>query len=364
MLFVLIAVSLLTFVLARGALPPETALAPFVTPRMDDSAKLSLARSLGVATMSCPSFAALLDHQAGCIVPLWGQYYAWLNAVLDGNWGYSLLPGISGGSTLTWDVFFARFPDTAVLAVAGTFLTIIIAVPIGIVSATHNNKLPDHLSRMLALLGYSMPIFWLAYLLQVVFGIYAKVPSGGYQLALLPTNGDFSSMCGLCVSKPGSIAVYTHSPLVDSIVSGNPQYFWDSLVALVLPAVTLSVSTVAILTRVIRSSMLEVLRQDYILLARSKGLAERIVIYRHALKNALLPASTLMGLIFAYLLGGVIVVETIFSWPGVGAAAYMASVVLDINFLELYILVTAVIIVVANLTADIAYAMLDPRIRY
>jgi peptide/nickel transport system permease protein len=110
--------------------------------------------------------------------------------------------------------------------------------------------------------------------------------------------------------------------------------------------------------------MLEVLRQDYILLARSKGLTERVVIYRHALKNALLPASTLMGLIFAYLLGGVIVVETIFSWPGVGAAAYTASIVVDINFLELYILVTAVIIVLANLTADIMYAMLDPRIRY
>ncbi|MCL4518058.1 MAG: ABC transporter permease, partial [Thaumarchaeota archaeon] len=136
------------------------------------------------------------------------------------------------------------------------------------------------------------------------------------------------------------------------------------LQALILPTLTLAYGTMAAMTRVLRSSMMEALRQDYILLARSKGIAERTVIYRHALKNAMLPAITIAGLIFAYLLGGVVVVEDIFAWPGVGQAILQASLYLDANFLELYTLVFALVIVLANLCVDILYAVLDPRIRY
>jgi len=124
------------------------------------------------------------------------------------------------------------------------------------------------------------------------------------------------------------------------------------------------VTTIAALTRVLRSSMLEALRQDYVLLARSKGLRERVVIYRHALRNALLPAVTIAGLIVATLFGGVVLIEIVFAWPGIGAAAVSASLNFDVNFLELYILVTALILVVTNLFVDIIYAKLDPRIRY
>jgi peptide/nickel transport system permease protein len=153
-------------------------------------------------------------------------------------------------------------------------------------------------------------------------------------------------------------------PVVDSLLSGNLGYFWNALVALILPTITLSVSTLGALTRIVRSSMMEALRQDYVLLARSKGLKERVVVYRHAFRNAVLPALTISGLIFAFLLGGVVVVEYIFSWPGVGSAAVIATTVFDVNFLELYILVTSLIIVVANLGVDILYAVLDPRIKY
>jgi len=364
MVFVLFAVSLIVFLLARGALPPETALAPYITPRLDDAAKLSLAKSLAVATQSCPSWGAFLQHQPNCLVPLWEQYAVWLQNVLSGNWGYSLLPGISGGTTKTWDVFAARFAYTAELAIAGAVLTIVVALPLGIVSATHNNKLPDHVSSLIAIAGYSMPIFWLGYLLLLVFGVYIAVPIGGYSVGLLPTNGAFSTTCGACVNSPGSISVYTGMPVVDSLLSGNPGYFWNALVALILPTITLSVSTLGALTRIVRSSMMEALRQDYVLLARSKGLKERVVVYRHAFRNAVLPALTISGLIFAFLLGGVVVVEYIFSWPGVGSAAVIATTVFDVNFLELYILVTSLIIVVANLGVDILYAVLDPRIKY
>ncbi|MDA4127069.1 MAG: ABC transporter permease, partial [Thaumarchaeota archaeon] len=167
-----------------------------------------------------------------------------------------------------------------------------------------------------------------------------------------------------CLTTPGTITTYTGMPVVDSLLSGNVSYFWNSLVALVLPTITLSVSTLGALTRIVRSSMMEALRQDYVLLARSKGLKERVVVYRHAFRNAVLPALTISGLIFAFLLGGVIVVEYIFSWPGVGAAAESATTVIDVNFLELYILVTSLIIIVANLGVDILYAILDPRIKY
>ncbi len=357
--FVLLAVSVIVFYLTRGLLPPEAALAPYITPRMDDSTKLNLARSLGVATSSCSSWGALTAHQNGCVVPTWGQYFVWLQNVIGGNWGYSLLPGISGTET-TWDVFTTRFPYTAELAILGTVLTIAIGIPLGIVSATHNNRLPDHLSRMFSLGGYSIPAFWFGLMLQLLFVLYLGINGSG----LLPSNGAISTTCAVCLSEPGKITTFTGAPLLDSLLSGNVPYFWDSLVAIILPTITLAITSIGALTRIVRSSMMEALRQDYILLARSKGLKDRVVIYRHALRNALLPAITVSGLLLSFLLGGVIIVEIVFSFPGVGYTSYIASTVFDINFLELYVLVTALIIVVTNLVVDVIYAKLDPRIRY
>ena len=363
MLFVLFAVSVIVFYLTRGVLPPASALAPYITPRMNDITKLAEARALGVATSSCPSWSDFTSRAPGCVVPLYLQYFSWLENVFSGNWGFSLIPGIGTGTT-TWNLFATRFPLTAELAIAGGIVTIVVAIPLGIVSATHNNKAPDHASRIVALTGYSMPIFWLAFLLQIIFVIYVRIQSGQYSLGLLPSNGIIGTTCGICIPHPGTISTFTGMPVLDALLSGNGAYFWDSFVALILPTITLAYGTMAAMTRVLRSSMLECLKQDYILLARSKGIAERTVVYRHALKNAMLPAITIAGLIFASLLGGVVVVEYVFSWPGVGQAALQASLYLDANFLELYTLVFALIIVVANLCVDILYAFLDPRIRY
>ena len=359
MIFVLFVLSLLIFYLTRGLLPPSTALAPYITPRITDAGKLSLARALGVATTTCPSFSDFVSQTNGCIVPLWGQYYGWLTNVLIGNWGFTLLPGIAGTAT-TWDVFFSRFPYTAELAIAGAILTILIGIPLGIVSATHNNKLPDHASRIISLGGYSVPQFWFGAMLQILFVLYVRVSGAG----LLSATGALSTTCGICIPNPGQIISYTGLPMLDAILSFNFPYFWDSVVALTLPAITLAITSIGALTRIVRSSMMEVLKQDYILMARSKGLKEKVVIYRHALKNAVLPAVTISGLLVAYLLGGVVIVEIVFSWPGVGNASLAAANVLDINFLELYVLVTAVIIVVTNLVVDVLYSIIDPRIRY
>jgi peptide/nickel transport system permease protein len=359
MVLVLFGLSILIFYLTRGLLPPSFALAPYVTPRMDDATRLSVARGIDVATSSCPSWTAFVNQQSGCIVPLWGQYLTWLENALRGNWGLTLLPGISGTDT-TWHVFSSRFPYTAELALAGAILAILIGVPLGIISATHNNKLPDHLARIFSVGGYSVPQFWFGAMLQIVFVLYVRVNGTG----LFPASGALATTCGVCIANPGSISAFTGVPMLDALLSANPSYFWDALVALVLPALTLAITSVGAISRIVRSSMMDALRQDYITLARSKGLRERAVVYKHALRNALLPAVTVSGLLAAYLLGGVVVIEIVFSWPGVGNTALVAAEVLDINFLELYVLVTATIIVVINLAVDLIYAKLDPRIRY
>jgi peptide/nickel transport system permease protein len=230
----------------------------------------------------------------------------------------------------------------------------------GIISATHNNKLPDHVSRVTSLVGYSLPTYWFGYMLQILFVLYLTIGGKG----LFQGSGALATECAICFSSPGSINSITTMPLLDSLLSGNIPYFWDSFLATVLPILTLALGTLSALTRIVRSSMMEALRQDYILLARSKGLRERVVVYRHALRNAMLPAITVSGLIFSFLLGGVVLVETVFAYPGIGQAIVSASLVVDINFLELYVLVTAAILVITNLCVDMIYAVLDPRIRY
>ena len=343
MVLVLFGLSLLIFYLTRGLLPPNFALAPYITPRMDDATRLSVAKALNVATSSCPSYTAFVQHQAGCLVPVWGQYTKWLENALTGNWGLTLLPGITGTDT-TWHVFISRFPYTAELALAGAVIAILLGVPLGIISATHNNRLPDHVARIFSVGGYSVPQFWFGAMLQLVFVLYIRVNGTG----LLPASGVLATSCGVCIPDPSS----------------TPAFLWDSFIALLLPALTLAITSIGAISRIVRSSMMESLRQDYVTLARSKGLRERVVVYRHALRNALLPAVTVSGLLAAYLLGGVVVIEIVFSWPGVGNTALVAAQNNDVNFLELYVLVTATIIVLINLAVDLVYAKLDPRIRY
>ena len=361
MVFVLFGLSLMIFLLLRAAIPPTLALEPYITPRMTPDQKLILAQSLGVATQACPSFQAFSSLEPMCLVPVWSQYTSWIQAILSGNWGYTLLPGYTSGATPTLTVFERAFPYTAQLAIMGAILTIAIGIPLGVVSATHSNKLPDHLSRIVSLGGYSIPQFWFGSVLLILLAVDIRVGPFG----ILPTSGTPATNCLICFSGVSqTIPTITGSPILDGLLEGNFKYAWDSFVAFILPAITLSVTSVGALTRIVRSSMLDVLRQDYILLARSKGLNERVVIYRHALKNALLPAVTIAGLLTAFLFGGVIVIEIVFGLPGVGYTSYIAFTVNDVNFIELYVLVTAAIIVVTNLVVDIIYAKLDPRIRY
>src|SRR5579872_3816670 len=171
---VLTGISLIVFYLGRAFLSPSVAVTPYITPRMNNVAKLAQAQSVGVATLGCPSWTAFVQRSSACIVPVYDQYLTWARMVFSGNWGYSLIPGIAGGQT-TWNVFWLRFPVTAELAIVGGLLTVVIALPLGIISASHRNKLADHASRLIALSGYSMPIFWLGYVLQIIFVLYLKI---------------------------------------------------------------------------------------------------------------------------------------------------------------------------------------------
>ena len=331
MIFVLLGVSVIIFYLARGFPTGIDPVAPYIHPKMTAEQIAEVRRLHG------------FDQ------PLHIQYFYWLQDVLKGDWG---LTGVWAQGRPVSKVFFLSFPFTVELSVAAIILTVAIGLPLGIISAVKNNKIPDHISRIIALTGYSTPSYWFGFMLQLVFFYYFSL----WGLPTLPSSG--ASGMG------GAVSRVIGMPVLDGLLAGNLEYTLDALRHLILPAFSLAFISLGFLARIVRASMLEVLRQDYIILARSKGLNERVVIYRHALKNALIPAVTLTGMFFAFLLGGAMITEFVFAWPGVGQLALQAVMQGDSNFLLLYTLVLAAIIVVANLVVDIAYVFLDPRIKY
>jgi peptide/nickel transport system permease protein len=331
MIFVLLGVSVVVFYFARGFPTAFDPVAPYITVRMT-AAQIAEVRRI---------------H--GFDQPLYIQYFFWLRNVLNGDWG---LAGIWAQGKPVSKVFFDSFPYTVELSVTALILTVSIGLPLGIISAVKNNKIPDHISRIIALTGFATPSYWFGFMLQLVFFYYFSL----WGLPNLPSSGA-SGMGGV-------VPRVTGMPVLDGLIGGNLAYTLDALRHLILPAFSLAFISLGFLARIVRASMLEVLRQDYITLARSKGLKERVVIYRHALKNALIPALTLTGMFFAFLLGGAMITEFVFSWPGVGQLSLQAVTQGDSNFLLLYTLVLAAIIVIANLVVDVAYVFLDPRIKY
>lgn len=293
---VMLGVSIITFALIN--------LAP------GDPAELML-RSEGVE----PTREAVeaLRRELGLNAPVHVRYARWLWNTLHFDLGKSYRTA----RPVTGEIL-DRFPATLELTVAALVFVILFAVPAGILSSLYRNALIDHLSRMLALLGASLPGFWLGLLLIYFFSV---------KLGILPVMGR------------------------------------GSLKHLVLPAVTLGLAMAAVYARLLRASMLEVLGQDFIKVARAKGLQEKWVIGRHALKNAILPAVTIFGMSFGNLLGGAVIIETIFAWPGIGKFAVDSIFNRDYPVIQGYALFMAMIFVLANLLVDISYRLLDPRIR-
>lgn len=272
--------------------------------------------------------------------PVYMQIYYYLrNLVLDFDLGVS----VTSGRPVLKDLQ-AFFPATFEMAIFAFLLAILIGIPLGVISALRRNKTLDHFSRFVALGGVSTPLFWSALLMQLLFY---------YKLGWLPAIGRLSV----------DIERYTGFVLLDSLLNGNLAAFGDAARHLVLPVVTLAFYTMGYLVRITRASMLEVLEAEYVNTARAKGLPRKIVIYRHALKNAIVPPLTLLGMTFGRLLGGTVLLETIFAWPGMGRYAAGSIIQVDLPAVVGFTLVTALVMILSNLVVDVLYSVIDPRVR-
>ncbi len=301
-----------------------------------------LVANLGQRAMSDPATVAAFKAEWGLDKPPHEQYLTYLGNLLRGNLGKS----IKNRRPVIEDIR-AFMPATIELALSSIVVGVFLGVTFGVVSAVNRNKPIDHLVRFFSLTGVSIPVFWLSLILLYIF--YARlgwVAGPGRLDAGWPP-------------PPRLTGLYT----IDAIVAGQWATLGNALSHLVLPSLVLGIFTSGLISRVTRSAMLEVLSLDYIRTARAKGLWERLVILRHALRNALIPVVTVIGLSFANLLAGTVLTENIFAWPGIGRYAFQSSTTLDFQAIMGVSLLIATIFIVINFIVDMLYFVLDPRMR-
>jgi len=289
---------------------------------------------------------AFLDREALANGDLAGffdsQYIRYIERLLHFDLGNSIHRRIPVLETLG-----ERFPATMELALLSMFIALLIGLPVGIASAARRNSTLDGVTMVGSLIGVSMPIFWLGIMEIMLFSVFLKwLPSGGR------------------LSTGMVITPITNLLLVDSLLTGNISGFIDALKNIAMPALALATIPTAIIARMTRSSMLDVLQEDYIRTAKAKGLVERVVLFRHALKNAFLPVITIIGIQVGTLLAGAVLTETIFSWPGIGKWVYDSILGRDYPIVQGVTLLIAIIFLLVNLIVDISYATIDPRISY
>lgn len=274
--------------------------------------------------------------------PIYVQYLEWMGRIARGDLGTSII-----NRTAVMDELKYRLSATVEMIVVGMIIGLIVGISIGILSALRRNSWIDLIATGGALLGVSMPIYWLALILIYALAVNRQIFPPSARL-----DADLQ-----VIRRSGFM-------LIDTLLMGDIRLFLNAVWHLILPSFVLSTVVMPILARLTRASMLEVMRQDYVRTADAKGLRRRVVITRHALKNALLPIVTVVGLQLGGLLGGALLTETIFSWPGMGLWTYRAILSRDYPIVQGAVLVSATIYVVVNLLVDISYAYLDPRIRY
>jgi peptide/nickel transport system permease protein len=283
-----------------------------------------------------------IRENMGLDKPIFVQYGLFLKDALRGDLGDSIVTGRPVTTEL-----LTRLPATLELTTFAMLIAILVGIPVGVISAVRQYSLLDKSTSVLALTGISMPIFWLAMILVVIFGV---------NLELLPFPGRLDPTTG--------ITAITGLVLVDSLLTLNFAGFWDGLLHLIMPALALATIPMAVIMRMTRSSMLEVMNEDYVRTARAKGVVPWRVVFKHALRNAMLPTITVIGLQTGLLMGGAIITETIFSWPGIGLYTYNSISSRDYASIQGVVLYAALLFVLINLLVDILYAILDPRVRY
>lgn len=282
-------------------------------------------------------------REFGLDKPLVTQYFTYLFGLVQGDWGVSIFT-----RRAVLDDLKVYLPATLELVFAAMIFAIIVGIPAGLAAAIWRNRWPDHVSRVLSLAAISMPRFFLGLLLQLYFAMW---------LNLLPLAGRFP----LIELPPPKITGFL---TIDSLIAGDPSAFLTALKFLALPAIALSLSPLATITRMMRASSIEVLDQDYVLTARALGLSPRLIMLKYVTKNALSATTTVIGLYFGWLLGGTVLVETVFDWPGIGL--YATSSIVSQDFMPIIgvTLAIAIVFVMVNLLVDIAYGLLNPKVRY
>src|SRR5438874_7898552 len=298
--------------------------------------------NLGEQAAANPEIVAAFRHRWGLDRPLYEQYGLYLWRLVHGDFGSS----ISTRQPVALDLR-QRLPATIELAFAAMAVSIAVGVPLGILSAVRRERAVDQLTRIGSLVGVSMPIFWLG--LVAIFIFYTR-------LGWAPAPGRRSAS----LQRPPFVTGFV---LLDALLAGRADAAKDALRHLVLPALVLSSYSVSVITRMTRGSMLEILGEDYVRTARAKGLHERTVILRHAARNSLIPVVTIIGLSFGGLLSGAVITETVFAWPGLGLYAFSSASSLDFPAIMGVGVVVASVYLLVNLLVDVAYALLDPRIR-
>ncbi|HUY47159.1 MAG TPA: ABC transporter permease [Streptosporangiaceae bacterium] len=286
----------------------------------------------------------VIERQMGLNRSLAAQFGSYVGNIFNGSLGTSY----TSGNTVAHDLI-TRLPATAELAVASTILATIIGVPLGVTAGLRERSATDWAGRIGAILGTSIPLYWLGLVLMVIF--YATL-----HLAPAPS-GEVNAFAALPPS-------YTHSLILDSLLSGNWSTFFDALQHLALPAITLGIVETAPILKITRSATLEVARSDYVRTARAYGLSQWEILKNDVLRNVATRVLTALGIVFGFLLGGSILVERIYDWPGIGLYAWNAVTTTDYNAIQGYILMVGIIYLLLNLAVDLLYAVVDPRIRF
>jgi peptide/nickel transport system permease protein len=294
-----------------------------------------------------PQEVAALTRQLGLDLPWYDQLGAYFGALLHGDLGRSIADAQPVAGKLA-----AYFPATVELTLGALLVAIVVGVPAGVAAAVRHRSAVDALTMSAVLLGVSIPVFWLGWMLVYVLAV---LPSH-FGLNLFPISGRLSLRY--------AVPARTHLIVVDALLAGNVAAALDALWHLALPALTLGTIPLAIVAKITRSGMLDVLGSDYVRTARAKGLDERSVVFKHALRNALVPVLTIVGLQTGLLLGGAVLTESIFAWPGVGRLAFDAISNRDLPVVNGCVLLFAGVFVTVNTAVDVLYAAVNPRIRY
>ncbi len=298
---------------------------------------------LALGPHGTPEMAKTLRDKWGLDKPVYIQYFIYMKDLLKGDFGSSMYTNRPVKEDLK-----NYFPATLELTTVSMLLCLLMGIPFGIIAAVKKDKLVDHITRVFSLIGVSMPVFWLGLLMLLIFY---------FKMGLFEGSGRLSPI----VLPPKHV---TGLYIIDSLLTGNWVTLKDSIAHIIMPSSCLAFAVMGVISRMTRSSLLNVLGEDYIKTARAKGLKEGKVVYQHALRNAILPVITISGVLYGQLLAGAVMTETVFSWPGMGLYTVNSIIYLDFQPVMGFTIIVAIMYVVVNLIVDILYVLFDPRVRF